>query len=155
MDLGNKIKERRMLLNLTQEELADRCELTKSYISQLENNKPSPSLETLTKILEILGTDLSTFFMEDKKSPIVFNKDDHYVCEYNGYKITWLVPNSQIQAMEPIIIELEEKQKTRIAMAVLDSEKCKTCRLCIQRCPTFAIHQNEKMEVVIGKIWKK
>ena len=112
MDLGNKIKERRMLLNLTQEELADRCELTKSYISQLENNKTSPSLETLTNIIEVLGTDLSTFFKEEKESPVVFSKDDHYVCEYNGYTITWLVPNSQIQAMEPNLIQLEEKQKT-------------------------------------------
>ena len=112
MDLGKKIKNIRMLLNLTQEELADRCELTKSYISQLENNKTSPSLETLTNILEVLGTDLSSFFAKDEESPIVFNKDDCYVCEYNGYTITWLVPNSQIQAMEPILVTLEEKQKT-------------------------------------------
>jgi len=112
MDIGKKIKERRILLNLTQEELADRCELTKSYISQLENNKTSPSLETLTIILEILGTDLSTFFQKEEETPIVFNKDDHYVCEYNGYTITWLVPNSQIQEMEPIIITLDENQKT-------------------------------------------
>ncbi len=112
MDLGNKIKERRILLNLTQEELADRCELTKSYISQLENNKTSPSLETLTNILEILGTDLSTFFHEEEDKQIVFNDNDYYVCDYGGYNITWLVPNSQIQAMEPILITLEEKQKT-------------------------------------------
>ena len=112
MDLGNKIKERRILLNLTQEELADRCELTKSYISQLENNKTSPSLETLTNILEILGTDLSTFFHEEEDKQIVFNDNDYYVCDYEGYNITWLVPNSQIQAMEPILITLEEKQKT-------------------------------------------
>ncbi|MCR5307772.1 MAG: XRE family transcriptional regulator [bacterium] len=112
MDLGNKIKERRILLNLTQEELADRCELTKSYISQLENNKTSPSLETLTNILEILGTDLSTFFHEEEDKQIVFNDNDYYVCDYKGYNITWLVPNSQTQAMEPILITLEEKQKT-------------------------------------------
>ena len=112
MDLGKKIKDRRVLLMLTQEELADRCELTKSYISQLENNKTSPSLETLTNILEVLGTDLSSFFQNDEELPITFNKDDHYVCEYHGYTITWLVPNSQIQEMEPIIIDLEPNQKT-------------------------------------------
>lgn len=112
MDLGKKIKDRRILLMLTQEELAARCELTKSYISQLENNKTSPSLETLTNILEVLGTDLSSFFAKEEESPIVFSEDDQYVCEYNGYTITWLVPNSQIQEMEPIIVELEEKQKT-------------------------------------------
>ena len=39
MDFGKKIKQLRTLLGLTQEELANRCELTKSYISQLENKK--------------------------------------------------------------------------------------------------------------------
>ena len=112
MDLGKKIKDRRILLNLTQEELADRCELTKSYISQLENNKTSPSLETLTNMLEVLGTDLSSFFAKEEEKSIVFNNNDYYVCDYDGYKITWLVPNSQIQAMEPILINLDEKQKT-------------------------------------------
>ena len=36
MDLGIKIKRLRLQCGLTQEELADRCELTKGYISQLE-----------------------------------------------------------------------------------------------------------------------
>ncbi len=35
MVLGEKIKELRLSCELTQEELADRCELTKGYISQL------------------------------------------------------------------------------------------------------------------------
>lgn len=112
MDLGVKIKDLRQLRNLTQEELADRCELTKSYISQLENDKTSPSLETLSIILEVLGTNLSAFFREDKEKNIVFTKDDQYIGEYNKYKITWLVPNSQIQAMEPIIASLEEGSTT-------------------------------------------
>ena len=38
MDIGAKIKNLRILNGLTQEELADRCELTKGFISQLENN---------------------------------------------------------------------------------------------------------------------
>ena len=33
MDLGKKIKQMRNQKGLTQEELADRCELTKGYIS--------------------------------------------------------------------------------------------------------------------------
>ena len=35
IELGSKLKEMRLKKNLTQEELADRCELTKGYISQL------------------------------------------------------------------------------------------------------------------------
>ena len=38
MNLGRKIRQMRNQKGLTQEELADRCELTKGYISQLEND---------------------------------------------------------------------------------------------------------------------
>ena len=40
MQIGDKIKRMRMEHGLTQEELADRCELTKGYISQLEEILP-------------------------------------------------------------------------------------------------------------------
>ncbi|MEG0902133.1 MAG: helix-turn-helix transcriptional regulator, partial [Clostridia bacterium] len=33
MEIGEKLKELRIQRNLTQEELADRCELTKGFIS--------------------------------------------------------------------------------------------------------------------------
>ena len=36
MQIGAKIKRMRLEYGLTQQELADRCELTKGYISQLE-----------------------------------------------------------------------------------------------------------------------
>ena len=107
MDFGKKIKQMRTLLNLTQEELANRCELTKSYISQLENNKTSPSLATLEVILEILGTNLAEFFSEDKKDKIVFRESEQFVKNFSGYDITWLVPSSQRLMMEPILIEID------------------------------------------------
>ena len=78
MNLGNRIKERRTLLMLTQEELANRCELTKGYISQLENNKVSPSIETLEIILDVLGTNFSDFFHEDKEERIIFTEEEQY-----------------------------------------------------------------------------
>ena len=51
MDIGNKIKRLRLQLNLSQAELADRCELTKGYISQLENDLTEPSISTLHGML--------------------------------------------------------------------------------------------------------
>ncbi len=56
MDIGSKLKEIRTLKGLTQEELADRAELSKGFISQLERNLTSPSIATLTDILQCLGT---------------------------------------------------------------------------------------------------
>ena len=56
MEIGSKIKDLRLKNGLTQEELADRCELTKGYISQLENDLTSPSISTLIDILASLGS---------------------------------------------------------------------------------------------------
>jgi len=62
MKIGARIKDLRTLCGLTQEELAARCELTKGYISQIENDLTSPSISTLTDLLDALGTDIKTFF---------------------------------------------------------------------------------------------
>ncbi|MBQ2412930.1 MAG: helix-turn-helix transcriptional regulator [Anaerotignum sp.] len=62
MEIGQKIKRLRLQRGLTQEELADRCELSKGFISLLERDLTSPALSTLVDILECLGTDLPAFF---------------------------------------------------------------------------------------------
>ena len=80
MEIGKKIKRLRMLCNLTQKELADRCELTKGYISQLENDLTSPSIATLVDILSALGTDLKSFFNEDVQEKIVFTQGKRGNC---------------------------------------------------------------------------
>ena len=48
MEIGEKIRRLRILNNLTQEELADRAELSKGFISQLERDLTSPSILTLS-----------------------------------------------------------------------------------------------------------
>ncbi|MBR6072455.1 MAG: cupin domain-containing protein [Acholeplasmatales bacterium] len=112
MKVGNKIKERRKLLQLTQQELANRCELTKGYISQLESDSVSPSLETLEIILEVLGMNLSDFFKDDNNHKIIFTKEEQYQKQFDNYLQTWLVPTSQEHVMEPICVELHELGET-------------------------------------------
>ena len=107
MEIGIKIKEMRLKKQLTQEELADRCELTKGYISQLENDLTSPSIATLKDILQVLGSSLSDFFSEDEEEPVVFHKEDYFVKEGEDSVITWLVPTSQKNEMEPIMLRLK------------------------------------------------
>ena len=78
MDIGNKLKELRVLKGLTQEELADRSELSKGFISQLERNLTSPSITTLMDILQCLGTSIGEFFNETPEEQIVFGKTDYF-----------------------------------------------------------------------------
>ena len=54
MEIGSKIKNLRRQNGLTQEELGDRCELSKGFISLLESDKTSPSMSTLEDILNAL-----------------------------------------------------------------------------------------------------
>lgn len=110
IDIGGKIKGLRLKLGLTQEELAARTELSKGFISQLERNLTSPSIATLTDILEALGTDLSAFFSEAKPEKVVFTPDDMFVKEEpeQGYSIEWLVPNAQKNQLEPILVTLAQ-----------------------------------------------
>ena len=99
-------------LGLTQEELADRCELTKGYISQLENDLNSPSIATLTDILAALGSNLSEFFREEPEEKVVFSKEEFIEKDTDGVLWNWLIPNAQKNMMEPVLVELSEGAET-------------------------------------------
>ena len=115
MDIGSKIKRLRLENGLTQQELANRLELTKGYISQIERNISSPSLETFFSILEVLGTDPTAFFSRLKDEQVVHTEEDFYWQEDEELKhlIKWIVPNALKFEMEPIIIELEPGGKSK------------------------------------------
>ena len=108
MQIGDKLRRLRLQRGLTQEELANRCELSKSFISLLERDLTSPSLDTLSDLLETLGSDLPTFFAKaDEK--LVFGAEDIFVKEDpEGLKgqIKWLIPSAQKNQMEPILVEM-------------------------------------------------
>lgn len=113
MIIGEKIKDLRLSCELTQEELADRCELTKGYISQLENDLTSPSIATLIDILSALGTDLKEFFSEEEKDEkVVFDKNEFIEKITDEYTLNWLVPNAQKNTMEPLYMKLNPKSST-------------------------------------------
>lgn len=108
MEIGSKLKRLRVKNGLTQEELADRCELSKGFISQIERDLASPSISTLSDLLQCLGTDLKDFFNDAADESVVFTQEDVFVKENRdeGNIIDWIVPNSQKHDMEPIIITL-------------------------------------------------
>lgn len=115
MEIGSKIKALRQRSNLTQEELADRCELTKGYISQLENDLTSPSITTLEDIVAALGTTLVELFTDNTNpESIVYSSEDCLIKETENSKIIWLINNSTINEMEPIIVELSPNSVTDI-----------------------------------------
>ncbi|MGN0159902.1 MAG: helix-turn-helix domain-containing protein [Lachnospiraceae bacterium] len=114
MNIGGKIKELRIMKGLTQKELADRSELSKGFISQLERNMTSPSIATLIDILTCLGTDLKEFFSDSVDNQVIFKKSDYFEKEDRELKnkIEWIIPNAQKNIMEPIMLTLDEGGST-------------------------------------------
>lgn len=114
MEIGNRLKELRVMKGLTQEELADRAELSKGFISQVERDLTSPSISTLVDILQCLGTDLSDFFTKDVDSQIVFHDNDYFekIDHELKNKTEWIIPNAQKNIMEPIRVTLAPDGQT-------------------------------------------
>ncbi len=110
LKIGEKIRKLRVANDLTQEELASRAGLTKGYISQLERDLTHPSIVTLKDILDVLGTDLATFFKEDGQERVVFRQEDRQKIEGKG--IEFLVPGSGRRIMEPVLVTLEPGERT-------------------------------------------
>ena len=115
MNIGESLRLLRLQRGLTQEELADRCELSKGFISQVERDLASPSIATLTDMLECLGSSLPDFFAVKPQEKTVFTPQDMFVKEDDEElkgSITWLIPDAQLNAMEPILGELGPGGKT-------------------------------------------
>lgn len=62
MDVGHKIKELRIMKSLTQKELGQRMGISQQQISQYENGKLNPKIETLQKIADALEVPRNLLF---------------------------------------------------------------------------------------------
>ena len=110
MQIGDRLKRLRLRTNLTQEELAIRCDLSKGFISQIERDQSSPSIATLVDILECMGTTPAEFFRESgTEATIHYLQEDAYEIEDDelNHRITWIIPDAQKNDMEPILLTLK------------------------------------------------
>lgn len=113
MNIGEKLQRLRLECGLTQQELADRAELSKGFISQVERGLASPSIVTFIDLLECLGTTPADFFMEVDDEKIVFLPDDMFEKQEDGKSIVWLIPNAQKNMLEPIVLTLSPGSSTQ------------------------------------------
>ena len=112
MNIGEKLRKLRLQRELTQEEMADRCELSKGFISQVERDLASPSIATLTDMLECLGSNLKEFFSETEE--FSFSKIDSYrglVFRYSSYFFWSLAEMADINCSSLVHLKTPMLQK--------------------------------------------
>ena len=107
--IGKKIRDLRNRNGLTLQELADRSELTKGFLSQLERGQVSPSVVTLWDLIECLGSTPSEFFKEEEEQ-VVFSEQQFFEkIDENGNSRQWIVPSAQKYQMEPLLVQLQPR----------------------------------------------
>ena len=115
-NLGDKIRTLRKKLGMTQKELAEQVGLTPSFISQLEKNLISPSLDSLLKLSEKLNTQPIYFLTDGESGPLQkmvikpTERQDIHLQEMKGtdVKLQLLVSDVINRRMEPYLLIMKE-----------------------------------------------
>ncbi|QLY79210.1 MULTISPECIES: helix-turn-helix transcriptional regulator [Clostridium] len=66
MSIGEKIKASRKERGLTQVDLANKANISRSYLADIERNRYNPSIDVVRSIALALDTPLSFFFTEEE-----------------------------------------------------------------------------------------
>ncbi|GAE91916.1 regulator [Gracilibacillus boraciitolerans JCM 21714] len=73
--IGTNINRIRKRKNLTLSELAERADVSKSYLSNIERNlNDNPSIQIIEKLAEVLGVEVVTL-LSDENDPFVTNNE--------------------------------------------------------------------------------
>ncbi len=62
---GSNLKKYRIALGLSQEAFAEKCGMHRTYISAIECNRRSISLENIQRIADALGVETYQLFLEE------------------------------------------------------------------------------------------
>jgi transcriptional regulator with XRE-family HTH domain len=131
--IGDKIKTKRTLKNITLEQLAQKAGVSKGLISQIENNRTVPSLPVLFNIIHSLEENLRSFFedMQDgnnKNHVLIVRKGEekHFTKEpVKGFTYKRILTRSiASQATDVVLLELKKKASRR-QMIRTDAFECK------------------------------
>jgi transcriptional regulator with XRE-family HTH domain len=78
IDIGARLKAARNARRMSQRELARRSGVTNGLVSQIEQNRSSPSVSSLKRILDALPMSLSEFFADDfpDRQKIFYGQDE-------------------------------------------------------------------------------
>lgn len=105
VQFGARLRERRRELDMTLEDVAQAIGLTPSFVSDVERDKASPSVNSLLALCEVLGLTVGSLF--DGSDTAVVRRDNRRPIKFGGRGVEdyLLSPNSQTR-FQAILSEL-------------------------------------------------
>lgn len=110
-NFGEKIKGIRLQMGMRLSDLAGKAGYSISYLSQLENNKIAPSIESLYKLSSVFGRPIGYFFDHfGNQEDFVVKKHDRKKMLLDDGQIQFdlLSSNLQKKAMEALVIRMKK-----------------------------------------------
>lgn len=104
MDLGMRIRETREKIGISLRKLAKEVGVSPSFISQVEQNKAQPSINSLQKIASVLGSSVSSLIGEKS---VARGKKKVDLSTFTGVEVKRLVPNNMANNLEPNLFTLQ------------------------------------------------
>ncbi len=153
MDFANKIKTLRKEKRLSLDELAMRCDVSKSMISKIERNEKMPTLLVAAKIAEGLGTTLSSLLAEPREANVVVTrkKDRSVFCdEVTGFRRMLLSPQTQTASLEFIENSIPERASSpafpphRLGVAEYITVRQGTLEVCLDE-KTIVLEEDDSL----------
>lgn len=99
LDIGTKIRAIRNRKKITIAQMSEGTGLSKGFISNVENNNTSPSINTLNTIASFLSVPLSYLLLEKKQHMRVIRKDTRSKSTFNDLKIEHLSSKGGLRMM--------------------------------------------------------
>ena len=101
--VGNRIRDRRQVLDMTLDDLADKTGLSKSFLSQVERAITRPSIESLGTVATALGVPLFLFFVDETRSQTVVHRDERTEVtvpdSHFRYESIWFGPDHKLEVL--------------------------------------------------------
>jgi transcriptional regulator with XRE-family HTH domain len=103
--VGRRVRELRTGRGLSARVVAARAGITPAYLSRLENDKVSPTISTLTRVLQAIGVPVSQLFAADNGAEMVVRAGERRRIESEGVTDYLLTPQGaqRLRVLETVI----------------------------------------------------
>ncbi len=125
--LGGRIRSLRKLRGLTLESLASRVGVTRSFLSQVENNLANPSLQTLRSIALALEIPVFALFDDQLNDRKVVRKSERKRIRAAHHRVEYELLSPDLRrSLEVIMMELEPGQVSSAVPMAHHGDECAT-----------------------------
>jgi transcriptional regulator with XRE-family HTH domain len=110
--IGRRIRLLRLQQNRNQDEIADSCGFSVSLLSKIETGKVIPSIGTLVKIANSLGTNVSSFIEDGSSTNIVYTPKNtsmkNAILTAKGLSIYPFAAEHKNKKMQPFLLKAKK-----------------------------------------------